>query len=469
MRFRRALLVAAASAPLLPSTTTAQVTWETFPLTTGGEHFAMTYDPINDRVYRFGGILSPNWANSGLWQFADDEWELMLPAVTPEARYNHTLSFDSAREEVVLFGGTDRGGAPLSDTWVFTGTDWLQRSPVTSPSARTDHGAAFDTARGQLIVFGGTPDGVSALGETWAWNGTDWTELNPATNPAPRFGHGMVYDSHRQVLVMFGGRDQDTVFDETWEWNGSDWIQASPTTTPGTRWSFAMAFHGARGRAVLMGGLRDTGGPTNCVGGPPWEWDGTEWNSIYQGTGGNPGSAATYEASRRRVVFFSGRCPPFGGGYWIPSQATWAYTSENQAKFGRIGTGCAGSAGPLVLDRTNGSFPWTGDRLSMALQPVAPGVAAFGFLGSSLANWGPLPLPLEASFLGASGCTFYTGIQVVLPLQVIAGRGDWALDIPVMSALVGQRFHAQGILLGDPVNAGRIVLSNAIVGEVGVR
>jgi hypothetical protein len=122
----RLFLLLAAFAGLLPSSLTAQITFE------------------------------PNWVQQS-------------PGTSPPARIYHAMAYDAAHGQVVLFGGVVPNGPNppttiFNDTWVWDGSNWTNVTPANSsnsPSARLLAGMAYDAARGKVVLFGGAMDLVA--------------------------------------------------------------------------------------------------------------------------------------------------------------------------------------------------------------------------------------------------------------------------------------------------------------------
>ena len=250
------------------------------------------------------------------------------------ARSDHAMAYDSARGVVVLFGGSIYGydnGA----TWEWDGATWTERN-VSGPGSRAGHAMAYDSARGVVVLFGGTTYGYgSDNGATWEWDGDTWAAVHPGASdsaeaPSPRAGHAMAYDSARGVVVLFGGGKYG--YDhrgDTWEWDGTTWSKVhdgSPdgVTAPTPRSDHAMAYDSARGVVVLFGG-DDTG---YLLSDDTWEWDGTEWIA---GPAAGPSArsrhATAYDTAREEVMLFGGI-----DDYYQADDETWEYASSGDPK-----------------------------------------------------------------------------------------------------------------------------------------
>jgi hypothetical protein len=150
------------------------------------------------------------------------------------------MAYDPGRGRVLLFGGTDRL-LTHSDTWEWDGTNWNQLLPATSPPARFGSALAYDSSRGRIVMtgdFAGRP-------ETWEWTGTDWLQRATTSSPwPPRWSSGLAYDSARARLVLFGGYRAGT------ESSLGGTFEYGPTT-PATWSAFGAGCPGSGGAPAL--------------------------------------------------------------------------------------------------------------------------------------------------------------------------------------------------------------------------
>ncbi|OQZ02009.1 MAG: hypothetical protein B6D36_13535 [Planctomycetes bacterium UTPLA1] len=300
----------------------------------------MAYDSARGVTVLFGGNVGGQSSLGDTWEWDGTNWAQRSPAISPPARWSHTMVYDSVRDVTVLFGGISFDGGPhyFGDTWEWNGTNWTQRnvtgsccalngtcsvttsqncsgtwangrtcspspcpqSSAPSPSAREFHAMAYDSVRGVTVMFGGWNN--NTLGEIWEWNGTTWTQRFPVISPLARSGHAMIYDSARGVTVLFGGQNSGSILlNDLWEWDGQTWTQSIPTTSPSARYFHAMVYDIASGVTILLGAHAN--GSTET-----WEWDGMIWRqlnpeSIPPGRGRH---AMAYDSARSVTVMFGG-------------------------------------------------------------------------------------------------------------------------------------------------------------------
>ncbi|MEZ4365571.1 MAG: DUF4215 domain-containing protein [Kofleriaceae bacterium] len=251
----------------------------------GRQFTALAHDPIGQRAYLFGGQASGAVDQADTWSWDATQWTDRSVPAHPVARRAASMAFDAARGELVLFGG-DAGGpdarTPLSGTWTWDGSAWAARTSPLSPSARTEAAMAYDGRRERVVLFGGSTafysgGGVAYDRQTWEWDGSTWA-LRSSVGPSARAGHGLAYDAARDRTVLVGGRTGPTeVSGETWEWNGTAWSLRAPSG-PGPIAYHAMAYDAARERTVVVGGWQPSSGDGNWFD-DTWEWDGTAWTS----------------------------------------------------------------------------------------------------------------------------------------------------------------------------------------------
>jgi hypothetical protein len=294
-------------------------------------------------------------------------------------------------------------------TWEYDGSDWTRAGP--SPVAdRVLHALAFHPDLGAMVMFGGFDSTNGDRNDTWLWDGSTWTRVATTNAPSPRRAAHMAYDAWRDRLVLYGGADASTVFDDTWEFDAEllDWIPRPTADLPPASSSGAMVFHAAAQRCFLL----------------PWT-----------GVAG------------------------FG--------ETWSYGPIAQAARTSLGGGCAGSAGVPFLEVIEAGGPWEGENWEVELMNAPPGAVwalAFGLDNSS---FGGLPLPLDLSILGMTGCVAEANLNVFAtpgPLPFLVQVG-----IPVTPSRVGLVFRNQAWIIDVPANPFGVTLSDAIEARVGAK
>jgi hypothetical protein len=232
----------------------------------------MAYDPINQTVVMFGGVLSNGYASGSTWTWNGTNWVKPSVATSPSPGSGEAMVFDQALNEIVLY--TDNG-----NTWTWNGTTWTKISPASSPGALCLESMAYDPSNQTILLFGGYDNsgnsgssagcegdtvGSTALDSTWSFNGTTWTKLSPSTNPPSRFNAAMAYDPNSSQIVLFGGCDgisgstqQCNALTDTWTWDGSNWTQAtpqsSPPTDPGGEGTNGMVWDASSDLMVMLG------------------------------------------------------------------------------------------------------------------------------------------------------------------------------------------------------------------------
>lgn len=194
------------------------------------------YDPIRDRAVMFGGS-GPDGIDYGgdMPPLFNDVWTLSLgdhPTWTqlfptgepPMGRVEHALVYDPVQDRMIVYGGLLAAyNNYLDDTWALSlGEDptWVPISDSIYPSIGVGpggdgHGPGVrlaatidDPFRDRLLVFGGL--GVELpTSEVWALplSGTAvWTRLIPdGVIPGSNYGHGAIFDSHTDRMVVVGG------------------------------------------------------------------------------------------------------------------------------------------------------------------------------------------------------------------------------------------------------------------------
>ncbi len=448
LRATTLLLVAAtlASTPCAQSGTDwIQINAAASPPRRVGAPFA--YEAPEHVVLMFGGAGAAAGSTyptgSETWEYDGRHWSLLTPATVPPPRAFMAMAYDEARERMVMFGGR-QSGVSMNDTWEWDGNNWHQVTTIHSPPVQSGHSMTYDTVRGEVVLFSGD----AALPETWLYDGTDWTLAQPAHVPPGRSRSALVWDRLRSRVVMFGGTPN---LDDTWEWDGTDWTEPMPATRPPGRSEHAMAYDAGRGRTVLFGGIVNTATVNDT-----WEWDGTDWTQrlTVSSPSSRDGHGMAYDPDRGVVALFGG------------SNDTWEYGPDQPGSYQRFGQGCAGPAGAPTLDAFEGLRPYVGEVFAVEVRGLGAGPALLAF-GASHATWGNVALPLDLGNLGFPGCTLLVGLDVTASLTPQNGHAEFALPIPPVAGLVGQRFYQQVVQFDTLPTPTGLSLSNAAAARIG--
>lgn len=198
---------------------------------------AMAYG-TSTRTILFGGRATNGVSNATwVWNGSTSTWTKIIPAISPPARYGHTMAYDSVNSRTIIFGGYDGAGTYLNDTWALSSSNvWTQLTITTPPPARWFH-AMCVTTNGNILLFGGASSSA-LLQDTWLFtvSTSQWAQV-ATTGPAARVYPVLCYDTYRSPakVVLYGGYNAQTLTD-TWFWDGSAWSQAvinSPSVNPG--------------------------------------------------------------------------------------------------------------------------------------------------------------------------------------------------------------------------------------------
>ncbi len=246
------------------------------------------YDANTNEVILFGGAENSLYAGSNTtWTWNGSSWQQQSSAATPSPRWGEAMAYDPANDTVVMFGGMVTGNVNITasnSTWIWDGTNWTKASPVTSPAPGENEAMVYDAALGDIVLY-------TDSGNTWTWDGTNWTKLSPAASPGPLCTESMAYDSSSSTVLLFGGyynssppsnapcggnSQGDTALDATWSFNGSTWTKLSPTNSPPARAQAAMAYDPNTSQIILFGGCAGYSQNCNALA-DTWTWDGTNW------------------------------------------------------------------------------------------------------------------------------------------------------------------------------------------------
>ena len=419
---------------------------------------ALAFNPASGTALLFGG----NGVDAQLhdsWSWRDGAWHFLQPANSPGARADCGVAQDTVRNVAVLFGGR-AGTAAFAETWEWNGANWNQRNTTGQPPARISPAMTFDAERGEVLLFGGysvTP--VVSFQDTWTWNGTVWTQKAPTTQPSPRVAAAFAFDAARRRCVLFSGMPfLSTVTNDTWEWDGTNWIARAPAHAPSARYAAAFVSDTPRQRLVLVGGY----GVADQI----WEWDGIDWTQRSVTGPGTVGAGSVFDTVANRTLVFG---PLQSSVNPVPVNETWSYGPVNPATLAPFGAGCVGSAGAPALFAVDGSLPWLGDALSLAVEPVPANAPVLLALGFSRTSFGGAALPASLDAIGMTGCTLLVSLDELLLAFSNGARADFTLTVPTTTSLVGLQFFAQAAVADAAANPAGIVASNALEGRIGSR
>ncbi len=126
------------------------------------------------------------------------------------------------------------------------------------------------------------------------------------------------------------------------------------------------------------------------------------------------------------------------------------------------------SASPPAPSLIPNAPPALGQSMMLDFANGVPGAAAFILHSFNNTTWNGLPIPFDATGIGAPNCFIYTGSEVTqLTLLDPAGAATVSLPIPNDPSLSGIVLFNQGAAVGNP-NAIGAFLTNATQSTVGM-
>ncbi|MCC7383121.1 MAG: hypothetical protein IT384_14885 [Deltaproteobacteria bacterium] len=333
---------------------------------------ALAFDPIAQRAVLFGGLDAERAWQSDAFAWDGYAWSAIETPTVAAALSSPALAVDTARQRLVLVGAR---GASLQ---VLEQVGDRFR-PITStspaPTAREWAPLAADPVTSQVLLFGGFDTARQVeLDALLAWSGAEWRALSQSTpRPSARLGHSLATDTARGRLIACGGRGVDPLLPfETWEWDGARW--AGPLITspaPPDRWASAITFDPVRERTILAGGV---GADLQTVD-DLWSWNGQAWTRLDPASATPPSrgmASMTYDASRRRLLYFGG---VQGDDQGAPGRDLWELRADSEDR----------PAIEASIGFTSASIPRT-DVESMSIQAFA-GASGEGPAGAALELW----------------------------------------------------------------------------------
>lgn len=420
-----------------------------------------------DKLYVFGGRdgnANSNTLNA-LYEFDGKTWVIKTSegaTGSPPTRGGACICWDFSRNKLVVFGGDTGGTTPtlLGDTWEWDPTTnaWTQITGA-GPAARRWAAMAYDPLRRGIVLFGGeTVLNGAPVNDTWFYSNGVWALQSTATSPPARRQHSMMTrQSYRDVLLVAGQDSTATPqvrFLDVWRWSGVSWTQINTNGThPHGTTANQAVYDEARQRVVMQGGQgisvpNSAGGGQygDLYGGSPSTWC-SEFDSLtnkwilYGQSGFNTADPAIgrvsryfggYVASLEKVYKVSGQDPSGLAGYRFTAE----YQATPIASTTTLGSGCQS----ISLDATSPEDrPWLGRTLTTTATGLKTGSISLGLLGFQSYN-----IPLSSIFsFGGTGCTLYSGFDLLVVLPNVQGKATFALPLPADSQLAGANFYEQ--------------------------
>ncbi len=403
----------------------------------------MAYDGVG--LISFGG-RGGNLTFGDTWRFANGVWQQLATQGGPGPRADYAMAFDAGRGVVVMFGSND------PDTWEWDSRTWNRRV-LPGPSARPGVSMAYWPTHRHVVLVSGSGSSL----ETWEYDGSTWRRRTPPVSPADRAYAGLAYEPKRDTMLLHGGyRPGFGRLVDTWEWNGQAWTQLSPAHAPAAASDTKMVTDVARERVVLW-----SEGGAWALSGQAWEWDGQDWveRTRYLAPPPRSDAAMAYDPVSERVYLHGGTYVSLFLG------DTWTYGPITPARFTRHYVGCRSSVGAADLSAAR---PWLGEPFDFRLTGIPAGSPAVLHLGLSATTlYGIIPLPLDLTALGATGCSLYTDIALSLPMASSATGAQLSLPLCLCPSLLGSVIYCQALAADPRANPAGLVTSNAGVAVLG--
>lgn len=132
-----------------------------------------------------------------------------------------------------------------------------------------------------------------------------------------------------------------------------------------------------------------------------------------------------------------------------------------------FGAGCRGSHG-VALTHTASGTPLVAGAVTYALAAALPATPTVFMVGVSDRRLFQLPLPFEATPLGAPGCWLYCDHVVMLPGRADSnGTQSIPVAVPDDPSLIGGRIFSQFFAVDPTGNAAGLTSSNAVETRLG--
>jgi arylsulfatase B len=131
-----------------------------------------------------------------------------------------------------------------------------------------------------------------------------------------------------------------------------------------------------------------------------------------------------------------------------------------------FGAGCSGGGISPVL--TAQSAPTPGAGLTLTVTGLSPAVlTTIGAVGFTDQDWNGIPLPINLTSAGFTGCTLHIDPALTVVANPAADTASWSVLLPNNSGIIGQALFAQAFPLLIGANPAGVLATNAVEGVVG--
>ncbi len=131
-----------------------------------------------------------------------------------------------------------------------------------------------------------------------------------------------------------------------------------------------------------------------------------------------------------------------------------------------FGTNCSGGGISPVL--TAQTAPMPGANLALQVTGLSPSVlATVGAIGFTDQLWNGMPLPVDLTPAGFTGCTLLIDPALTTIATPGATSASWSVTLPNNAAVIGQALFAQAFPLLIGANPAGVLATNAVEGIVG--
>lgn len=287
----------------------------------------MVYDPVNDQVLLFGGLIYSNGRETrynDLWSYdvTSGTWREITSGTRPTSRNGFDMVYLEGRNQILLYGG-DTNMGKSDETWIYDLTEdrWFCINSELSikPPRLSEITLAYDTGNDVVVLFGGMGENAPnsrdlTYNELWVltFEPFNWVQMSPENNPLPQYGASMIYDQVSSTLLMYPGHwnqiDDPTIHgygDNVWryQYQTDTWDEFEASSKPvGRYWANVRSV--GSGKLVLFGGNRATSMDDTWV----YDIPSNTWNQINSVT--TPPdrmcSSMAYDSKNNVLVMFGG-------------------------------------------------------------------------------------------------------------------------------------------------------------------
>ncbi len=173
-------------------------------------------NPNNNTVVLYGGHNGNDYpSTTKVWDTNNEEWAKYDTTTHPQRGTGFKMCYNPVDKKIYLYGGIGLDNTYFTELWSWDGTShsWTQISTASHPVPRKDF-AFVCTTSGKILLFGGIGTTGTYYNDFWEFDGSDWTSINDTSTERPNLKHPLSATSLNDKMYLFG----KNLSDETEMW-----------------------------------------------------------------------------------------------------------------------------------------------------------------------------------------------------------------------------------------------------------